>query len=61
MNIKQFLVLLRQQRLFSGIYILCTALSVAFTMTLFLVIYIKFGPIYPEENSPRMAIMGRTN
>ena len=61
MNIKQFLVLLRQQRLFSGIYILCTALSVAFTMTLFLVIYIKFGPIYPEENRPRMAILGRTN
>lgn len=61
MNIKQFLVLLRQQRLFSGIYILCTALSVAFTMTLFLVLYIKFGPIYPEENRPRMAILGRLN
>ena len=61
MNIKQFLLLLRQQHLFNIIYILCTALSVAFTMTLFLVIYIKFGPIYPEENRPRMAILGRTN
>ena len=61
MNIKQFLVLMRQQHLFNIIYILCTALSVAFTMTLFLVIYIKFGPIYPEENRPRMAVLSWIN
>ena len=61
MNIKQFLVLMRQQHLFNIIYILCTALSVAFTMTLFLVIYIKFGPIYPEENRPRLAVLGIVN
>ena len=61
MNIKQFLLLLRQQHLFNIIYILCTALSVAFTMTLFLVIYIKFGPIYPEENRPRLAVLSWIN
>lgn len=57
MNLRQFFTLLRQQRLFSGIYITCTALSVALAMTLFLVVYIKFGPIYPEQDRARMAVV----
>lgn len=57
MNLRQFFTLLRQQRLFSSIYIICTALSVALAMTLFLVVYIKFGPIYPEQARARMAVL----
>lgn len=57
MNIKQFFTLLKQQRFFSGIYIVCTALSTALTMTLFLVIYIIVGPIYPEQERSRMAVV----
>lgn len=57
MNIRQFFTLLRQQRLFSGIYITSTALSTALTMTLFLVIYIMVGPVYPEQERSRMAIL----
>ncbi len=57
MNLRQFFTLLRQQRLFSGIYILCTALSTALTMTLFLVVYIMVGPVYPELERSRMAVV----
>lgn len=57
MNIKQFFNLLRQQRLFSGIYITSTTLSTALTMTLFLVLYIMMGPIYPELERSRMAVV----
>ena len=57
MNFKQFFNLLKQQRLFSGIYVTCTALSTALTMTLFLVIYIMVGPVYPEQERSRMAVM----
>lgn len=57
MTLKQFFRLLRQQRLFSSVYIICTALSVALAMTLFLVLYIKFGPVYPEQERARMAVV----
>ena len=57
MNFKQFFNLLKQQRLFSGIYVTCTALSTALTMTLFLVIYIMVGPVYPEQERGRMAVV----
>lgn len=57
MNLRQFFHLLRQQRLFSGIYIVCTALSVALAMTLFLIVYIKFGPVYPEQDRARLAVV----
>lgn len=57
MNLRQFFRLLGQQRLFSSIYIICTALSVALAMTLFLVLYIKFGPVYPEQERARMAVV----
>ena len=59
MNLKQFFNLLRQQRLFSGIYVTCTALSTALTLTLFLVVYIMVGPVYPEQNRGRMAVVQR--
>lgn len=59
MNLRQFFNLLRQQRLFSGIYITSTALSTALTMTLFLVVYIMVGPVYPEQKRGRMAVVER--
>ena len=47
--------LLRQNPLFSSIYILGTALSVALLMVLFIIFYVKFAPIYPEGNRNRTA------
>lgn len=61
MNLRQFFTLLKQQRLFSGIYITSTALSTALTMTLFLVIYIMVGPVYPEQERSRMAILEKVS
>lgn len=50
-------VLLRQNPLFSSIYILGTALSVALLMVLFIVFYVKFAPIYPEGNRNRTLVL----
>lgn len=49
--------MMKQHRLFTGIYIAETALSVTMIMITFAVLYIKFGPIYPEENRDRMLVM----
>ena len=46
--------MMKQQRLFTGIYIAGTALSIAMAMTIFVILYIKLGPLYPEENRDRM-------
>lgn len=51
--LKQALALIREERLFSGIYILGTALAIAFTMVMAVVYYIKLAPIYPERNRAR--------
>ena len=59
MHFKQFFRQLRQQRLFSTIYIVCTALSVALAMILFLVLYIKFGPVYPEQDRAHLAVVNK--
>lgn len=49
--------LLKQHRLFSGIYVVGTAISIAMTMLLFVVFYIKFGPVYPEVNRDRTLVI----
>lgn len=54
---RQAFNLLKQHKLFSGIYILGTALTIAMTMTIFIILYVKFGPIYPEENRDRMLVV----
>ena len=46
--LKQAWELLRQNRLFSTIYIIGTGLSIALVMTLFIIFYVKFAPVYPE-------------
>ena len=50
---RQALALIREERLFSGIYIVGTALAIAFTMVMAVVYYIKLAPIYPEANRAR--------
>lgn len=49
--------LLRQNPLFSSIYIVGTALSVALVMVMFILFYVKFAPIYPEENRNRTLVL----
>ena len=39
--LKQALAMMREERLFSGIYIVGTALAIAFTMVMAVVYYIK--------------------
>ena len=45
---KQAWTLMRQNCLFTGIYVVGTGLSIALVMTLFIIFYVKFGPVYPE-------------
>lgn len=55
--IKQAWMMIRQNKLFSGIYITGTGLSIALTMTLFVILYIKFAPLYPEYKRDRTLII----
>jgi len=45
--------MMREERLFSGIYILGTALAIAFTMVMAVVYYAKLADIAPEVNRSR--------
>lgn len=49
--------LMRQNRLFTGIYVVGTGLSIALVMTLFIIFYVKFGPVYPEYNRDRTLVL----
>jgi putative ABC transport system permease protein len=57
--IKQAWNLLRQEKLFSSIYILGTGLSITVVMVLSIVFYIKIANIYPETNRDRMLAVSR--
>lgn len=48
--------MIRQDKLFSGIYIAGTGLAIALTMTLFIILFVKFAPVYPEYNRDRMVV-----
>ncbi len=54
---KQAWNLIRQEKLFSSIYIIGTGLSIAVVMVLSIVYYIKVADIYPETNRDRMLIV----
>lgn len=54
---KQAWNLMKQNKLFTGIYVVGTALSIALVMTLFIIFYVKFAPIYPEYNRNRILTM----
>ena len=47
---KQAIELIKQNKLFSGIYIFGTALAIASTTVLAVVIYLDIAPIYPDTN-----------
>ena len=51
--LKQAWELLRQNRLFSTIYIVGTGLAIAMTMVVSVVYYVKLAPVYPEVNRGR--------
>ena len=51
---------MKQQRLFTGMYLVGTAVSITLAMTLFIIFYIKLGPIYPEYNRQRMVVIEHT-
>lgn len=53
---KQAWNLIRQERLFSLIYMIGTGLSVSMVMVLSIVFYMKLANIYPETNRDRMLI-----
>lgn len=46
----QVFTLLKQNRLFSMLYIVGTGLAIAMTVIVAVVYYVKLAPIYPEEN-----------
>ncbi|MDO4320145.1 MAG: ABC transporter permease [Bacteroidales bacterium] len=51
--------LLRQNKLFSAIYIAGTALTIATTTIFAVIYYVKIEPIYPESNRHRTAYLSR--
>ena len=51
---------MRQNKLFSSIYITGTGLSIAFTMVLFIIYYVKFAPVYPEYNRDRTLVINKS-
>ena len=55
-HLRQAWTMMKQQKLFTSIYIAGTAISIAMAMTIFVVLYIKLGPLYPEENRDSMVI-----
>ena len=48
--VRQALHMMKEEKLFSGIYIAGTALAVAFTMVIVMAYNFKIAPVYPEVN-----------
>jgi len=48
--VRQALHMMKEEKLFSGIYIAGTALAVAFTMVIVMAYNFKIAPVYPEMN-----------
>ena len=53
---KQALTLMRQEKLFSSIYIVGTGLAVSMVMALSIALTVMFANVYPETNRDRMLI-----
>ena len=51
---RQAWTMMKQQRLFTGMYIAGTAISIAMAMAVIITLYIKLGPLYPEYNRDRI-------
>ena len=48
---------MKQNKLFTGIYVVGTALAIATTMIMSIVYYVKIAPVYPEVNRNRTLVM----
>lgn len=59
--LKQAWALLRQNPLFSSLYILGTGLAIAMTMIVAEIYYVKLAPVYPEENRGRTLYVTNVN
>ncbi len=57
---KQAWAMMKQNRLFTSIYVVGTGLSIALVMTLFIIFYVKFAPVYPEYNRNRTLVVSTT-
>lgn len=57
---KQAIELMRQNKLFTGIYIFGTALAIASTTILAVVIYLDIAPIYPDTNRANVYYMNNS-
>jgi putative ABC transport system permease protein len=57
MYFKQAWNIIRQEKLFSSIYIVGTGLSITVVMALSIVFYIKMANIYPETNRDRLLVV----
>ena len=55
--IKQAWNLMKQNKLFTGIYVVGTALAIATTMIMAIVYFVKIAPVYPEVNRNRTLVM----
>lgn len=51
--LKQAWALIRQERLFSSVYIVGTGLAISLVMVLSIVFYVKMASIYPEMDRDR--------
>ncbi len=58
--LKQAWALLRQNPLFSGLYIAGTGLAIAMTMIVAMIYYVKLAPVYPEVNRGRTLYLSST-
>ena len=59
--LKQAWALLRQNPLFSGLYIAGTGLAIAMTMIVAMIYYVKLAPVYPEVNRGRTLYLTSTS
>ena len=55
--LKQAWNLIRQEKLFSAVYIIGTGLSITIVMVLSIVLYLKIANIYPETNRDRTLVV----
>lgn len=55
--LKQAWNLLRQEKLFSSIYIIGTGLSITIVMVLSIIYYIRIANVYPETNRDRLLVV----
>lgn len=56
---KQAWELLKQNPLFSSLYIVGTGLAIGMTMLVSVIYYVKLAPVYPEYNRPHLLYMDR--